>query len=83
MLQDTRVPVLTEVLSGVEKDEEEDDRPRADRVAVVPPPEDRVQNDETRRNDQARHGQPEEQPLATDGPPGERFFRLGHRMKSC
>jgi hypothetical protein len=82
LLQHTRVPVLTEVLSGVEEDEQDDDRPRPDRVAVVPPPEDRVQNDETRRDDQARHGQLEEQSLAADGPPGERFFGLGHRRFS-
>ena len=82
LLQHARVPVLTEVLSGVEEDEENDDRPRPDRVAVVPRPEDRVQHDETRRDDQARHGQLEEQRLATDGPPGEGFFGLGHRMKS-
>jgi hypothetical protein len=81
LLQHTRVPVLTKVLAGVEEDEQNDDRPRPDRVAVVPPPEDRVQNDETRRDDQARHGQLEEQPLAPDGPPRERFFGLGHGMK--
>jgi hypothetical protein len=36
LLQHTRVPVLTEVLSGVEEDEQDDDRPRPDRIAVVP-----------------------------------------------
>src|SRR4029079_12834587 len=56
--------------------------PRSDRVAVVPPPEGRVQNDEARRDNQARHRQLEEQPLAPDGPPRERFFGLGHGMES-
>ena len=82
MLQHARVPVLTEVLSGVEENEQDDDRPRPDRVAAVAPPEDRLQNDETRRDDQARHGELEKQPLAADGPTGERFFGLSHRMKS-
>ena len=60
---------LTEVLPGVEEYQQDDDRPRPDRVAVVPPPEDRVQNDETRRDDQTRHGQLEEQPPAANGSP--------------
>src|SRR5262245_58697767 len=74
--------VLSQILSGVEEDEQHDDRARPDGERPIAPPEDRVEQRQRGGDRQPRDRQPEEDALATDASPGESLVRVGHRPPS-